>query len=229
MLDRDRHNAVMAMILKDVYAHTTISPLLGFKGGTAAHFFYDLPRFSVDLDFDLLDNSEENRNAIFYEIKEILLRHGEVKDEQQKYHTIFFLLSYGTGQRNIKVEINTRKTGASYKMKNYLGIPMLVSLKESMFAAKLVALTKRKSFTARDLYDVHYFLTKHWDIDESVLAAHNMPSLKKYLKECSRFVEKIPNDKLLAGLGEFITEEEKRFIRENLKKDTVFLLKLRAQ
>jgi hypothetical protein len=37
-----------------------ISPYLGFKGGTAALMFYGLSRFSVDLDFDLLDQSKED-------------------------------------------------------------------------------------------------------------------------------------------------------------------------
>ena len=45
----------MGYILKDIYADITINSLLGFKGGTCAYFFYNLPRFSVDLDFDLLE------------------------------------------------------------------------------------------------------------------------------------------------------------------------------
>jgi predicted nucleotidyltransferase component of viral defense system len=28
--------------------------ILGFKGGTLAYFLYGLPRFSTDLDFDIL-------------------------------------------------------------------------------------------------------------------------------------------------------------------------------
>ena len=43
----------MGQILKDIYTDVSISPLLGLKGGTCAYFFYGLPRFSVDLDFDL--------------------------------------------------------------------------------------------------------------------------------------------------------------------------------
>ena len=50
----------MGRILKDIYTDVSIAPLLGFKGGTCAYLFYGLPRFSVDLDFDLLEVNEEN-------------------------------------------------------------------------------------------------------------------------------------------------------------------------
>lgn len=65
MFNKDKHTLIMTQILKDIYSDVTISSLLGFKGGTAAYLFYDLPRFSVDLDFDLLENSEKNRDIIF--------------------------------------------------------------------------------------------------------------------------------------------------------------------
>ena len=59
----------MGQILKDIYTDISIGPLLGFKGGTCAYFFYNLPRFSVDLDFDLLEVSEENKNETIFMLK----------------------------------------------------------------------------------------------------------------------------------------------------------------
>jgi len=44
---------------------------LGFKGGTAAHLFYGLGRFSVDLDFDLFN--EDKETIIFEKTEKILL------------------------------------------------------------------------------------------------------------------------------------------------------------
>ena len=52
----------MGQILKDIYTDASISSLLGFKGGTCVYLFYNLPRFSVDLDFDLLTINEKNKN-----------------------------------------------------------------------------------------------------------------------------------------------------------------------
>jgi len=66
MLNKEKHQLIMGQILKDIYTDTSIAPLLGFKGGTCAYFFYGLPRFSVDLDFDLLKKiDEENQENVF--------------------------------------------------------------------------------------------------------------------------------------------------------------------
>ena len=50
-----KHKNILLQILKDIYSDTSISPHLGFKGGTAANLFCGLDRDSFDLDFDLLD------------------------------------------------------------------------------------------------------------------------------------------------------------------------------
>ena len=63
MFNKEKHQLIMSRILKDIYSDVEISSFLGFKGGTATYFFYDLSRFSVDLDFDLI-NSSDNINRI---------------------------------------------------------------------------------------------------------------------------------------------------------------------
>jgi len=225
MLNKNKHKLVMTQILKDIYSDVSISSLLGFKDGTAAYLFYGLPRFSVDLDFDLLDDTEQNRDIVFDKIGNILKKYGEIKDDQKKNFTIFFSLSYGAGEHQIKVEVNTRKTGASYEMKSYLGIPVLVTTKASMFAGKLVAMTKRKLFVSRDLYDTYFFLKERWDIDKNVLTAYQIGPLNEYLMTCVQLIENVPENALLAGLGELIEEKEKTFVKNRLKDETIFLLR----
>jgi len=227
MLNKERHQLVMAQILKDIYSDILLASLLGFKGGTAAYIFYDLPRFSVDLDFDLLDDSEKNRNLVFEKIRKIILQYGEIKDEQQKTNTIFFSLSYELSVHQIKVEINTRKTGANYELKNYFGIPVLTSAKDSMFSAKLIALLNRKEFAARDLFDVYFFLKNNWDTDEKVFATYDIISEKEYIKKCITFIENVPENTLLKDLGELIDEKQKAFVRMKIKSETIFLLRAR--
>ena len=109
MLNREKHQLIMGQILKDIYTDVSISPLLGFKGGTCAYFFYNLRRFSVDLDFDLLVVNEENQKLVFEKIVAILSKYGQIKDQYIKRFTVFALLSYGDEDHNIKVEINVRK------------------------------------------------------------------------------------------------------------------------
>jgi len=43
MLDINKHKLYLFQILKDIYEDKERSGILGFKGGTALMFFYDLP------------------------------------------------------------------------------------------------------------------------------------------------------------------------------------------
>ena len=137
MLNRENHQLIMGQILKDIYTDILIAPLLGFKGGTCAYFFYELPRFSVDLDFDLLTINQKTEQVVFKKIVEILSKYGKVKNEYMKKHTIFAVLSYGDSDHNIKIEINFRESTIDirdqYEIKNYLGISMLVAKKNYLF------------------------------------------------------------------------------------------------
>ena len=230
MLNREKHQLIMGQILKDIYTNISISSLLGFKGGTCAYFFYDLPRFSVDLDFDLLGVNEKNQKLVFEKIVAILDKHGEVKDQYIKRFTVFALLSYGDDDHNIKVEINVRKLVKNiqdhYEMKEYLGISMLVAKKDYLFASKLSALTLRNETAMRDIYDIHYFAKSNWDINAEVIEERTGKTTKEYLADCIAFIEKAKDNQMLQGLGELVdSEKEKAWIRTHLKADSLFMLK----
>lgn len=213
----------MVQILKDIYQNTGISSLLGFKGGTACHLFYGLNRYSADLDFDLLQTEE--KDLIYQEIKKIIKKYAIIKEEYIKRNTIFFLLSYGDKQRNIKIEISIRGLKNRYHVLNYLGISMLVIKKEDMFANKLIALTQRKKIANRDIFDLYYFFSKSWEINESIIKLRIGKNIKSYLKDCLLRVEKVNNNQILQGLGELIDEKQKNWAKENLKKELLFLIR----
>jgi predicted nucleotidyltransferase component of viral defense system len=230
MLNKEKHQLIMGQILKDIYTDTTISPLLGFKGGTCAYFFYNLPRFSVDLDFDLLIVSEKNKKIIFEKITSILSKYGKLKDKHIKNFTIFALLSYEKGEHNIKLEINTKETikniSKHYETKERLGISTLVAKKDYMFASKLAALSSRNETAMRDVYDIHYFAKNNWDINDKVIEERSKKNTEKYLADCINFIEKIENNQILKGLGELVnSEKEKAWIKNHLKNDSIFMLK----
>lgn len=90
MLDLARHKTILINLLKDIYSDVELRTILGFKGGTAAMMFYDLPRFSVDLDFDLLN--EEKKELVLEKIKKILPPYGEIHDAAEKRFTLFFFI-----------------------------------------------------------------------------------------------------------------------------------------
>ncbi|MDO8668634.1 MAG: nucleotidyl transferase AbiEii/AbiGii toxin family protein [bacterium] len=230
MLNREKHQLIMGRILKDIYSDASLAPLLGFKGGTCAYFFYNLPRFSVDLDFDLLEVNEENQRLVFERIINILSKYGQVKDQYIKMFTIFSLLSYGDSDHNIKVEINVRKLVENikdhYEIKEYLGISMFIVKKDYMFGNKLAALTLRTETAMRDIYDIHYFAKNNWDINAEVIRERTGKNVKEYLIDCVGFIEKVKDNEILRGLGELVNgEKEKDWIRNHLKADSIFMLK----
>ena len=229
-LDISKHKNILIKILKDIYTEPSLGPILGFKGGTAAYLFYGLPRFSVDLDFDLLNPEKED--FIFEEIKEILEGYGSLKKVDKKRHNFFYLLSY-TGktekEQNIKVEINRQEFGSRYEIKNYLGISMKVMVKEDMSAHKLVAMYERLGKTNRDVFDVWYFLKNDWPINKEIVEKRTKMDFKNFLKKCLNLVGKIDERHILAGMGELLDEKTKIWVKKNLKKDLLFLLKLKLE
>lgn len=226
MLNRENHQLIMGRILKDIYTDSEIAPLLGFKGGTCAYFFYGLPRFSVDLDFDLISGDSK---TVYAKIFDILKNYGTIKDHKIKKFTIFFVLSYGDSDHNIKIEINTRNflsdLREQFELKKYLGISMFVAKPDYFFAGKLVALLSRRGIAMRDIYDIHYFAKNNFDINFSFIEIRTGKTLKKYFADCISVIEKIPESQILHGLGELVNEKEKIWIKNHLKSEAVFMLK----
>lgn len=229
MLNKAKHQLIMGRILREIYADVSISSLLGLKGGTCAYFFYGLSRFSVDLDFDLFLTDKSTQKLIFEKIKSILKKYGKIKNSYIKRNTIFSLLSYGDADHNIKIEINTRVLVPNikeyYEMKEYLGISMLAGKRDYLFTSKLVALTDRSTTAMRDIYDVWYFAKNNWDISAEVIKMRTKKTIPEHLGDCVLAIEKIKENEILQGLGELLNEKEKAWIRKNLRKETVFLLK----
>jgi predicted nucleotidyltransferase component of viral defense system len=223
------HKAKLLQILKDIYSDSAVGQFLGFKGGTAAYLFYDLERFSVDLDFDLLDETKEN--DVFARVKEIIAQYGTVKVAQKKRYSLVYLLSYTDkveGAQNVKVEINRRTFGSRYEVKPYLGISMKVMAQEDMTAHKLVAMYERMSRTNRDIFDVWFFLKNDWPINKEIITLRTKLSFKEFLEKCIAALEKMSDRNILHGMGELLTEKQKAWVKAHLRKETIFQLKLRA-
>lgn len=227
MLDRNVHKTILLQILKDIYTDTSLGPILGFKGGTAANFFYDIGRFSVDLDFDLLKSDKDI--YVFEKVGSILQDYGTIKEKYRKRNTLLFVISYDEKSQNIKVEINCRDFGSRYELKNYLGISMLVMTKEDMFSHKLVAVLERKKTANRDIYDIWHFLKNLWPINKEIVEKRTGMNFKDYMNKCIELIESLSDRNILSGMGELLDERQKVWAKTNLRKDTVFLLKVRLE
>jgi len=230
MLNKEKHQLIMGRILRDIYSDTSISSLIGFKGGTCAYFFYGLTRFSVDLDFDLFTNDETTQQMVYEKIGKMLEAYGEVKDQYIKRNTIFFLLSYGDVDHNVKVEVNVRilmpDIKEHYELKEYLGISMFAGKKDYLFASKLAAMTDRRLLAMRDIYDVWFFAKNNWDINTEVLKARTGKTVKEHMADCIPVIEAVKDNEILRGLAELLPDEKaKAWVKTHLRDEAVFLLK----
>lgn len=226
-LDTAKHKSLLIKILKDIYSDPTIGPTLGFKGGTAAAIFYDLNRFSVDLDFDLLDAQKED--YVFERVKKILENYGKLKQTRKKRFNLFYVLSYdekNINSQNVKVEINRREFGSRYDVKSFLGISMQVMVKEDMAAHKLCAMYERIGKTNRDIFDVQFFLGSNWPVNRKIIEDRSGMPYKEFLEKVIEIMEKFDNRDILAGMGELLTEKQKAWAKAKLKSEVLFSLKL---
>lgn len=223
-LDYSKHKNILLQILKDIYSDSSIAPYLGFKGGTAALLFYDLPRNSVDLDLDLLDETKEKE--VFETINKIVSNYGKITDSYMQKFNLRNVISYDPKAQNIKVEVNRRQFGSKYEVKTLLGISMLIMVEEDMFAHKLMAMYERIGKTSRDIFDVYFFLKKGWEINKTIVEDRSGMKFKEVLAKCILKLEKMSNKHVLDGLGELLTEPQKDWARAKLRDETIFLLKL---
>mgnify|MGYP001561686404 CR=1 FL=1 len=138
-------------------------------------------------------------------------------------------MNYEKGERNVKIEISKRSFGNKYELKNYLGIPIQVMVRQDMAANKFAALLGRRTLANRDIFDVWFMLKNRWDINFELLEERTGLKTNDYLKKCIDFLEKGLDVNILDGLGELLDNKTKVWVKEKLVEDTMFLLNVRLQ
>lgn len=223
MVDINKHKFFLLQLLKAIYSDIELAGNLGFKGGTALMFFYDLPRFSVDLDFNLLNAEKED--LVYEKIRNIVLKHGNIFDEAKKFYGPVIVLDYGIGERKLKVEISNRIFNDCYEVKNLLGINMKVMVKQDMFAHKLCALLDREVIANRDVFDCWFFMKNQTPVNKKIVETRMEIKFEEYLQKCIEKLEKINDKRILHGMGDLMGEDLKKFVRTKLRVETIELLR----
>jgi len=173
------------------------SSSLAFVGGTALRILYDLPRFSEDLDFCLINERGFKFDKLLATIKkelelngfEIEISRGEDKtvlSEFIKFKGLLYELGIA-GQKNeklfIKLEIDSNppsgyRTEVQLINKDFLFKVQSYDL-PSLFASKLHAFLFRKYAKGRDYYDLLWFLSKRIPVNYKLLSAAAAQTEKK--------------------------------------------------
>lgn len=225
-MNKQKHKFYMAQILTMIFKDKELCNLLGFKGGTAMMFFHGLPRFSTDLDFNLLDISQSD--YVYSKVRNILTKFGTIDDEAKKFFGPVMVLDYGKGERMLKVEISSRQFDNHYEMMTLAGTAIRVLTIPDMFAHKLCAMGERLS--PRDVFDVWFFLQrKHASINEQIVKCRTEKSVADYAEWCAKRVRETSPKLLMQGLGEVIEDTQtKNFVKTRLIDETAQSLELFA-
>ncbi|MGF1584798.1 MAG: nucleotidyl transferase AbiEii/AbiGii toxin family protein [Bacteroidales bacterium] len=223
MLEINRHKFFLVQILKDIYSDIELATTLGFKGGSAMMFFYDLPRFSVDLDFNLI--TRDNQDLVYEKVRSILLKYGKIADEAKKFYGPVLFLDYGAGERKLKVEISSREFDNHYEIKNFLGINIMVMVEADMFAHKVCALLDRSALTNRDIFDSWFFMQRQTPINTKLVEVRMQMPYADYIQNCIDKLESLSDRGLLQGLGELMDPEIKTFVKTKLRKEAISLFR----
>ncbi|MFA5993861.1 MAG: nucleotidyl transferase AbiEii/AbiGii toxin family protein [Parcubacteria group bacterium] len=223
MLHIEKHRQILFNLITEIYK-SPAGIYLGFKGGTMFYFFHGLDRFSVDLDFDLLDDGKKEFVATI--VRQILLNHGVIKDEMDKENTIFFLLSYGTGEHGVKIEISKKSWARNtYETKNFYGTDVKVLKLEDAFAHKLIASVERKRTANRDFFDILFFLKKNVGFNGEIILERTGKNKKEFLIFLRNYIDKKELERgILEGLGELLDEKKKRWAKRELISELLGLL-----
>ena len=191
------HKAWLYRLLTEILDNKFLSANLRFKGGTCAAMQGFIDRFSVDLDFDLLD--ENRKKDVQKNLEVIFKKLGlEIKDQSQNVPQYF--LKYPVYDNN-----NTRNTlklditfpppeNNIYELVRLVEIDRIAhcQIKESMFANKLVAFmerfSKHGSIAGRDLYDIHTFFLKGYRYEAKIIKERTQKTAIDFFKSLDFFI-----------------------------------------
>jgi predicted nucleotidyltransferase component of viral defense system len=235
MIDEKKHKIHLIKLLREIYEDPFLATNLAFKGGTAGYLFYNLNRFSTDLDFDILFDSKQKKEdvkTVEEKISKILAKLGfGINDKQDKFYTLYWEISYEKNLPNIKIEISKRydeKNLPKTQKRILYGTQIQVATIDYLIAQKLIATLYRKSLANRDLYDIHFYLSSKYatEINYEYIEQYTELNRKVFFEKLLKLIQKKSNYKILDGLGEVIPEDKKAFVKKKLLKELEELIKM---
>lgn len=182
---------LQVIILNSIYKHRAGRKMF-FMGGTALRYFYNLPRFSEDLDFNASGLKEAEFDDLLAKIKDDLAKEGFIVEAKIKNRDKLFIanLEFKNALKAyniidtrgmflmVKIEINqpdwqmvTEPDVLSMYGYNFSCILMS---KGNLLSEKVCALLNRNR--GRDIYDTLFMLSKKFPFNESVLKFNKIES-----------------------------------------------------
>jgi predicted nucleotidyltransferase component of viral defense system len=191
------HKAWLYRLLTAIADNTFLISVLRFKGGTCAAMLNLLDRFSLDLDFDLLEPpkmTEVRKNL------ETIFSNLDLEIKEQSRHVPQYFLKYKnrTGERNtLRLDVTFPPPKSNeYEAVRFPDIDRILYCQTipTMFANKLVTVMdrykKHGSIAGRDLYDLHTFFIKGYSYNPQIIEERTGQKAKDFLVDLKNFIEK---------------------------------------
>ncbi|OGO66256.1 MAG: hypothetical protein A2030_04465 [Chloroflexi bacterium RBG_19FT_COMBO_50_10] len=209
-----------------------LAQTLAFKGGSCAAMLGYLDRFSVDLDFDVLkDSDKDEQRKAFRQVFE----HMGMSVSLEFENALIFQLRYPSspGKRNsLKISASDMRINSNqYRVQYFKEIDRLINSQtiETMFANKLVAITERyaqhKTIAGRDIYDIHHFFVHGYGYRGSVISERTGVSPSEYFSQLIAFIkEHFTQTVINEDLNSLLPNKQFQQVRKILIPETLSLL-----
>jgi len=210
-----RENTIIEVI--QAVAKSDAGSHLAFKGGTALKLFYDLPRYSEDIDYDFLGKISPQR--IMDILKTLVAKKKwEVTNDAVKYNTILMELRFAGPERNfrIKLEVITREKELKTTIQSLRGVPVLTLEPSFLMTQKLITFIERQA--GRDIIDAWFILDSAYPLDETMLV-DNFGGLTNFFTTLLNVIQKADSKKILRDTGKLLSLDHSNWINTSFLSD----------
>jgi len=210
-----RENTIIEVV--QALARSRAGSQIAFKGGTALKLFYDLPRYSEDVDYDSLPGV--SARELMKSLRELFKkRRWEITDEAVKYFTVLLELRFAGPERHfrVKIEISTREKELETTILSFRGVPILTLEPSFLMTEKLLTFVDRQA--GRDIFDAWFILQHEFPLKESLIRrAFGEPA--DFYQAMVNIVEKADPKKILRDTGKLLGRDHRNWIGTSFLSD----------
>ena len=210
-----RENTIIEVV--QAVAKSVAGSHLAFKGGTALKLFYDLPRYSEDIDYDFLGKISPLKMMDI--LKSLVAKKKwEVTDTAVKYNTILLELRFAGPERNfrVKIEISTREKELKTTIQSLRGVPVLTLEPSFLMTEKLITFIERQA--GRDIIDAWFILNNAYPLDETMLVG-NFGGRTKFFSTLLNVIQEADSKKILRDAGKLLSVDHRNWIKTSFLSD----------
>ena len=205
MWDLSKHERLEVELLEGLNSRKVLDHLI-FCGGTMLRLCHELNRYSVDLDFWLL-NKEYTAN-IFKETKKYLAENYRLKKAANRKEGLVFEFAARGYPRSLKIEIRKQKAKIRHEGKiafskhNPIQIMVKAATLDEMMKAKVETFLDRVQI--RDVFDIEFLLKRGVKIIAS----------RKELLEIQKLITKFKTKDYKVALGSLLDFKERQYYKQ---------------